>query len=89
MQESATLAAATASGSLTLEALRRHNHAMKSDVVRRDVFPKSDPGMSITSSMFVDSDIVHFDSDIAPVSLWFSFSGGQKRLSVGGGGGGG
>ena len=51
MEDSITTVAAATSGSLTFEALKRHNDVAKSDVVMRVVFAKSDPGMSISSSV--------------------------------------
>ena len=51
MQESATLAAGTPSGSLTFEALNWHNEVTKTDDAKWISFAKSESGMSITASM--------------------------------------
>ena len=51
MQESATLAACTPSGSLTIEALNWHNEVTKRDNAKWKSVAKSESGMSITSSM--------------------------------------
>ena len=45
------VAAVTTARPLTFEALERHDDVTKSDVVRQVGFAKSDPGMSMASSV--------------------------------------